>query len=511
MGPGPGAALIALVSAAMSGIESGSGAPATRISGEVVVREIAHFVRARARMFGGAAVLLAAVPLLLLGWRMVEAHRAERELGPRLTGRAEGRIAAHFWRLDVNPATAPAEGPLPLFYHARSEVWMTVELADPSGAAPHRLSYRVADRPPLAHHYATEVPKRPGTPMALPWADPERGWPRVEVRIPGPLAARLRASPASSWPVSYAEAEFAADRTPGDELAKLRIELDEPWEALARLWLRPPPEFRVAVAFDPERPERAVPVADLERLGTRPAAVTLLLAGLALGAGVVLYAMGMLGLLGGLRPLLAVPLALAGLLALPWWGDRASWFLERAIPGAGRFVSEIAASELEERLGDRLPRPEPAGDERFVYAPEEGFFAEVLAPFRLERPAPPPADPDQAWRALTAQLAEQALALPEREQRALLQRLVTDQRRDRRQAGEAFLPAADRLSRAAPSENVRAWARNLLLWQLRRLNDPDPDDFAAAAQRAAREALRDHPDADLRARAEESLGRLAER
>lgn len=491
--------------------ESGPGEPPPRLSGEVVVREVARFVRARARMFGGAALLVAAVPLLLLGWRMVEAHRAERELGPRLAGRAEGRIAAHFWRLDVNPGTAPAEGPLPLFYHARSEVWMTVELPDPAGGAPHRLSYRVADRPPLAHHYVKEIPMRPGTPMALPWAEPESGWPRVEVRIPGPVATRLRASPASSWPVSYVEEEFAADRAPGDELAKLRIELDEPWEALARLWRRPPPELRVAMAFDPDRPERAVPVADLERLGTRPAAITLLPAFLALGAGVVLYAMGMLGVLAGMRPLFAVPLALAVLLALPWWGDRASWFLERAIPGAGRFVSDIAASELEERLGDRLPRPEPAGDERFVYAPEEGFFAELLAPFRLERPDPPPADPDAAWRALTDQLAAQALALPESEQRALLQRLVTDQRRDRRQAGEAFLPAADRLSRAAPSENVRAWARNLLLWQLRRINDPYPDGFAATAKRAARAALRDHPDADLRTRAEESLGRIAER
>ena len=172
------------------------------------------------------------------------------------------------------------------------------------------------------------------------------------------------------------------------------------------------------------------------------------------GFGLGLYFAASTSLFAGLPWRLGPLAALAVLIALPWWGDSIFRVIAWTDADLGRFVRELSASRLDELLADRLPQTEPAGEmERLVYEPQHGDFAALTAPFAPQRPTPPPADANAAWRSLGEEIATQMLALPAETQRSLLQRLVLDERRDRRKAGEAFVPAADRLSRAGADEN----------------------------------------------------------
>lgn len=487
--------------------------PASPLTGAKVLVEIVQFVVRRARFLGALSLLTIAAPLLVLGWRMVSGTRAERALASRLTARGEGAIVESFWRLDVLEDLAAGEGPLTLSGNTRSTVWAIVEpdAATRAAGVPARLTYRVAQAPPLPIHYANEVDGKRGSALQLPWSAPGSDWPQVEIRLPRRVAVRLRATPAEPWIIQYTEDEFTADRRPGSELDAFRIEVDEPWDTLATYWLRPPASDRLVLAYDPARPADAMPLVDLQALGGKVRWPLLVTAAILFGLGGALYAAAAAGLLAGLSPRLGVPLALAGLLALPWWSGRIEQLIEWASPGAGRFARELSQASFDELLADRLPQAEAtAEDERLVIDPRGGFFAATVSPFEPHRPATLPVDADAVWRLLTAELAEQALALPTATQQALLERLVTDERRDRRRAGEALLRAAGRLSREAADENVRAWARSFLLHRLRAVNDPEVHELAFAAKLADRQALGEHPDAKVREYAAASLARIAE-
>lgn len=495
---------------------SPGGAPAPpegTLTGIQVLVEIGQFLVRRARFLGALSLLTFAVPLLVLGWRMVSGTRAERALAARLTARGEGAIVESFWRLDVRADLAAGNEPLSLSGNTLAEVWAIVEpdAAARAAGVPARLAYRVAQPPPLPIQYADAIDGKRGSALQLPWNAPGSDWPSVEIRLPRRVAVRLRATTSEPWIIQYTEDEFAADRRPGSELDAFRIEADEPWDDLVTHWLRPPASSRLALAYDPARPGDAMPLVDLEALRGKVRWPLLVTAAILFAFGGAFYLAAAAGLFAGLSPRLAVPLAVAGLLALPWWSGRVEQLVEWASPGAGRFARELSQASFEELLADRLPQVEPPGDdERLVIDPRRGFFAATLAPFEPHRPATLPVDGDAAWRALTVELADQALALPPATQQALLERLVTDERRDRRRAGEALLRAADRLSREAGDENVRDWARSFLLHRLRAVNDPEVHELAFAVKLADRQALTEHPDAKVREYATASLARIAE-
>lgn len=292
-------------------------------------------------------------------------------------------------------------------------------------------------RLPFYDHYTLHDagPITTGVPFA--WMRDERGFIVPEIRISSEAEQWLSTHPPAS-PLAQAKAPPGPEtRT---ELTELRRVLDSPVDAAILGWSGTPLTFMLAL--DSAQPTQALPAGFVEnqaRLQT-----SWLVTVLAFGIGIVLWFRGIALIAAHLPRPLAWFIAIAPLLALPWWGDY--------FPRALRTMNASFAGVVSDMLGevnatDRLVASAPedatlADGVRIDWRVGSGAYAATLGPFGFRRPQPPPANDDAALLALNDTIAEQLRGMDEATRARIFEQLSQDKKAERARAGYLFLRGA---------------------------------------------------------------------
>ena len=244
---------------------------------------------------------------------------------------------------------------------------------------------------------------------------------------------------------------------------ELRLELDEPVDAAIAGWTRAPGP--VALAFDPQHPEEALPSAVVAaRLQSGANWVAFLIAAV---GGLIAWFKGMsiLPLVAGLAAPARWVLMVLPLASLPWWGAyfpralaqfNAQWAMVvrdmfADVDRTGRFVAFLPGEATLEN-GVRL-----------VWDPASSAYADTLGSFELSAPSAVALNADAALASLASTIAAQVGALDPSEQAALFSRLKRDVDRDLDHAAIVFFPAARDAILARRREEMPAHAAHALL------------------------------------------------
>jgi hypothetical protein len=416
--------------------EEGGGAGAHQMPGTAseALREGARL--GCGALFGRLLTVQALVPLLFGGvllsaaWQLASLELSRRTLERELHGRTSGVVEPLWWRLDFDPSRlGDATNWRAL---TDPEVCALLRFA-PSGAGEVTSFYcRRFDRYETAYLFSEAGVLGTGVPAR--WLDAD-GMPRFEVRLSQRAADWLAAHPAAVDPfvalAGDAETPDTLGQAPPSAGARWLggdwQHLDDPFFHMLQQWSRRPRE--ITVAFDPERPTRAVPLAAL-RDGTLgdPDGVAVMALAPALGVlGGIFWLFGArflaLGVFGGRRArllgtvvavgsLALVPLlgASVGKLLTSLWSDaeRAVIFLRQEMIGLPPML------ELRESASPGAP-----GDLALEWTLAGSRFAPMLERMPL---APPAAgDTDAVLRDLSRQVKERLAALPDEGAREALE------------------------------------------------------------------------------------------
>ncbi|HEX2165014.1 MAG TPA: hypothetical protein VHM02_13805, partial [Thermoanaerobaculia bacterium] len=344
----------------LRGEEPPPGLPDVRV--DAATGEPEPFWRYALRSLGGVAgrlvvgrmALLFALPWLVFGgmflsgaWQMGAGAVAERERRAALTGRGEAVVEASWWRIDFDPAPLGDDGTnwRDLARRELCSRFRFVSADDGPAAVACRRFHGLADGRELLADGDPELPVR--------WVD-AAGRPALDLRLSPRADAWLAARPASWWPLVPQDDAMRARHRPGSELDALLIEADAPAELLLAAW-DPAAAAAVAMAFDPERPARAVPLAALAPRRAPPGEPPLL--PIFAVVGLLLWSVGCTALTAGARRWVRAALIAGTLLLLPWWGSH----LHRALgllwqPAGG--LASFLGPELAPVWGSVEPRPE---------------------------------------------------------------------------------------------------------------------------------------------------------
>jgi len=313
-------------------------------------------------------------------------------------------------------------------------------------------------------------PLTTGVPFA--WKRDERGFIAPEIRISSEAAQWLTThAPAS--PLAQAKAPPGPEtRTEMTELIRM---LDSPVDAAIIGWSGAAPAFMLAL--DPMQPERPLPAGYVEnqaRLET-----SWMVSVLAFGIGLALWYAGISMIVAHLPRSLAWFIAIAPLLALPWWGDY--------FPRALRTMNASFAGVVTDMLGDvnkadRLVASAPedaalADGVRIDWRVGSGAYADALGRFNFKRPQPPPANDDAALLALNDTIAEQLRGMDPATRASIFEQLYLHKKAERARAGYLFLRGAKEavLDPASPPEVYRAARAFLEEWVTQPVEEPWPD------------------------------------
>ena len=449
------------------------------------------------RLLAGVLAFACGVVLLLNGWTAHAGAAAAERFVAGLTARGDAAVEAWLWQIEPAPPTLASDTPPRHQARARLGVRLALPIAD-GGTAAVELRATGDPEPVEGWPWGGSLPLE--RILGLAPAD-AAGGPRLELVAPADWLAGLGARPAADWPL--AAVAGGAAPAPGSELDALRLEIDRPLEALARLWMRPEGNRPIRLHFDPEAPGTALPATTLGSGWAQRflwSTSFLLVAG---GLGTALLGRGLAGLaprLGwGLR--LALTLLLA--LATPLWAPPLEALLAGAGP-VGEQAAHLAGSRASWGLRGpvRLATPAEREGERLVVDLPGSRYADALAPFHFRRPVAVARTSDTAWREVTAQIAAQTAALPDTVLGELFDEVAAQLAENRREIAPAFLaPAAALAEDPARPAAVRDGARRLLRLALDPANAPRAGDFAAREKLAAVAALAAHPDQEIAAAA----------
>lgn len=475
------------------------GAPSVE---KVAATALAAFVAWRMR--AGALVMLAIGGALLgMAWKGASQWRGYERMVASLTGRANGVVEQSYWELHPLPDARR----IGWWLETQAELHAVVGFTTADGRRV-RVAYRSPQRVDLAR-WAPGPDAKLTPALGLPWLD-AGGLPRAELRFTADDYAWLNDTTAGSWPLNYWWGPDAEKPKPGTEMEALWIHLDRPLDLLARGWAAPSRPI-VEMAYDPERPEQALPLPLPARDATRTANDVLTFAFLAVIGG-LFWLTGCFAL-WKVTPWWAVVAVLALPLLLPFWShgfERAMGWLSPRETTA--FFADLATSVDYARAHELLVPLVPSADEASlrsaIWSYRDSHFAPILAGFTLRRPEPPPADADAAWAAISTQLANQAAALDEDQQRHLLMALMEEARFDRVGLGHGFVEAARRMALdTSRSDNLHEWANAYLARTLEHTSLPIPsqEEIGYAPARATVTQLVHSSDPDVRKWAQQEL------
>lgn len=450
-----------------------------------------------ALFLGRVRTLYALIPLtfggiLLSGaWDWGTTEWRQRDDAATMTGRGEARVEASWWRIDFNPSPLGGDG-TNWRDLARRELCSRFRFVDGSEGGPVSVACRtfvgLEDGASLLHAATPELPVR--------WVD-AAGRPSLDLRLTARAEAWLAASPALWWPLLPQDEETRATHREGSELEALLLEADHPVDLLLLAAEVPEP---VAMAFDPARPARAVPLAALALPESGQTALAIV-PFLALG-GALMWAVGCWIFTWDARTWVRVAVFAGSLLCLPWW----STHLERALgffwePAGGLFVflgpemvgvpATVLAREAE--TGDWIAGGDaPDRAHRLSFA--TSFYADVLGDLAADLPAPAAGtSADEALGAAGAVVTERVLALPDDRLAALVDALYRHGRVDAHGADLLFLDALHRLSLDPERPRLAGWA-TLALSDMATAPAPSPDQPGYRERRRLWQLLVDHPE-----------------
>lgn len=451
----------------------------------------------RGRRIGGVLLIVAGFLLLLNGWTAHSGAAAAERFVARLTARADARVVARLWQIE--PAPFDEDAATPPRRQARARLGVRLALTAGDGR-PATVELRATGEAVGVDGWPWGGPLPLELELGLSPADPATGLPRVELVAPPSWLVAMRERPARAWPlVAVAGGAIPAA---GSELEALRLEVDRPLEALARLWMRPEGNRPIRLHVDPRDPATALPGVSLGSGWAQRFlwSTSLLIAGGGFGAAFLFVGLRRLAprVGWGVRML-----ATAGLtLATPLWAPRVDSGLgergpfHRLVHFAGDDASWSARGPV------RLATRDELTDEVWVVDFPSSRYAGALALFHFTRPTAVARTPDAAWRAVVDQIAEQTRALDDTALVALLRELNGELAGNRREVAPAFLSAAgDLAGDPARAAGVRAAARQMLVLALDPANAPRSGEFAAREKLADAAALAAHPDPAIAAAA----------
>jgi hypothetical protein len=234
---------------------------------------------------------------------------------------------------------------------------------------------------------------------------------------------------------------------------------------LAARLRRPPPPPLLPLAFDPARPDEALPAAIVARRQQQSPNWVVVVLGFGVGLAVWFRTFAMLPLLSGLAPWARRILAALPLLTLPWWMDAFPAAIGHFSRDAGDVVAGMFADVAPtDRLVATTPGEATLVDgERIVWRLPDSVYAGTFGAFRYAPPAQPYATSEAAFAAIAATIATQARALDDGRRAELFARLSAQRRSDLTAVDPAFVPAAkEAAADPAAGEATRAAARRFL-------------------------------------------------
>ena len=476
-----------------AGAGTGAQAPAPRSRSAGLVEALGAIVRGRliGMTIGSGVRLYAAIFLglgaiiLNVGWQQGPKRLLEASEFKTFTARADGRIVESWLAIELEPADI-----------GEARLWRASAKASPCAVVEYEGDWGKGSRRAFCGNrlgfnesYALHDLKEMAPGIAFAWARDASGFAVPEIRM-GEAAVR--------WLASHAPAQtMVGAQAPATALGVLEREVDLPVDIAVESWAAPPPAY--PLAFDPQSPGRAMPLAYVEARRDSGAAWVLATMFLVIGFG--LWFAGTAILLPALPLPVHLFLAALPLAALPWWGDALPRYLRHLHPGFAMVVADMLG---ETDITGRLVASDPAdaalaGGDVLRWPPGRGDHAETFGRIRFVKPEPPPRDADAALVALTAAVATQVRAMPEGERIELFRRLERDKVAGLNGAGLAFVPAAREavLEPRTPAEVRKSAGRFLSAWVTQPVDEPWPRDAGFQERIRIFGSLRDVPISDV--------------
>jgi hypothetical protein len=435
------------------------------------------------RMNAKVGVMMVAVGGLALAvaWNAGPQKALDGRQFAKLTSRAPAQIVERWLAVELDPSEI--EKGATWYRTAKVSPCVVVEYTTEWADAAQRAfcGRRLTVAEWLAPHRVTEV--TPGVPFS--WQRDERGFIVPELRM---------SAEARQWLVAHkpSAAAVAVDPHALDELSALRLSMEHPVDGAIAGWSTAADGFELAL--DPAHPLQSWParfVADQERQPRwAMAAIGVLI-------GLMFWITGMRLFTARMSRGYAWFIAVAPLLALPWWGTHFGYALR---PLNASFVPVIAG--LMDTVGaqDRLVASAPgeatlARGDRLSWPVDADAYAVTFEAFMLRTPEPRPADANAALLALNDAVALQTRSFDAGKQVQLFERLAQDKRDGQSRGGHAFLRAA-RQALVDPSRppSVREAARRFLeAWVTQPVEDPFPGQIAFESRLTLLRELRSIP------------------
>ncbi len=380
----------------------------------------------------GALYIAVAGVLLVLAWQSVPQRLLDARRYATFTMHADGRIVESWLALVWRPGDMGDH--LRWHAYAKAEPCAIVEFAAGGDWGIRQRAF-CGNRFMLREENTLEtiVEMAPGVPFD--WVRDERGFIVPEVRVDATSRRWLEThAPWSTF--------MMGNPPPATAFAALEAQVNSPVDAAVFSWGTPMRALKLA--FDPQHVDEAMPAAYVDSRRAMPPGNWLILA-FAGGIGMLFWLLGMRFILGERMPPRARAIfSAAPLLTLPLWSE--------AFPDALHVVSKDLSAITGDMIGDidrtgRLIGAEPsratlANGERLAFRMGAGVYAATFGRFRYTQPDPPPANADDALRALMATIAAQMRSLPVADQSAVLEQLTRDKVAGWRAAGTIFVPVA---------------------------------------------------------------------
>jgi hypothetical protein len=368
------------------------------------------------------------------------------------TAHASGRIVESWVALEFDPTALPT-GKLYWQPYAKIQPCAVVAYAGDWGETRRafcgnrfqfREDFRLEDWQTLA----------PGVPFEF--QHDASGFEQPEVRLSKAAMDWLSAHPPS-------DTFMLSKPPPPTALAALREQFDHPLDIAAASWTARNTD--IPLAFDPQHPDQALPeriVADRQSFSWLAFIFTALLA----IPGVYVWRLGM-ALLTGQSGRLLWLLALAPLVALPWWSD----FLPQLIRHANKDWADVVTGMLDDiNRVTRFSATAPANallasGQRLQWTPATSAYADSFGRVQFALPQPPPATRNAALAALREQARARVLQWSAADQAALFVRLREQYEANAQQVQSVFTVAAEDILRNGNTDAAahRA-ARNFLIF-----------------------------------------------
>jgi len=427
-------------------------------------------------LFGAVFVGIAGL-LLTVGWQAGPQKAIEAHKFATYNMRAPAHIVESWLAVEFDPKLM-----------GRYTQWRPFAKAAPCVVVEYTAEWAVnarhafcGTRLPFYDHYTLHDagPITAGVPFA--WTRDERGFIAPEIRISAEAAEWLATHPPASPLATVTAPPGPETRT---EMTELRRALDSPVDAAILGWSDNAPNFMLAL--DLAQPAHPLPAGFVENQARLQG--NWLLTVMAFGIGLALWYRGISLIVAHLPRSLAWFIAVAPLLALPWWGDH---FPRALRPLNATFADVLYDMYGDVNLTDRMVASLPedatlATGERIAWRVGSDAYAETLGRFTFKRPQPPPANNDAALLLLNDTIAEQLRGMDEAARAGIFERLRLDKMEGRTRAGYLFLRGARDAMLAPESTPAASGAARAFLeeWVTQPVEEPWPGQpgFAARVQ-----------------------------